>query len=101
MSVHPPTKQHDPSSIVAVGEKFKAFSKSLNDSLTVYEPMLGDEIPKAIKEFKEKNKNVDYAYEHDHITSLFEVYDSILGNQMDLHKSLSEYIKRVAGTKDT
>ncbi|MGB0944147.1 MAG: hypothetical protein ACPGUE_17190 [Marinomonas sp.] len=80
-------------------EKYKKFSESLHDLLNVYEPMLSDEIPKAIKVYLDKIESINLDYHNNRITNLFEVYDNVLFHQMELHKVLSDYIKNLAGTK--
>ncbi len=82
-------------------DKYRKLSKHLNDALNVYEPLLSDEVLIAIEKYKKANKAVDEAFEQDHITSLFEVYDNIYGNQKNLHSAISKHVKQLAGVKFT
>ncbi|TOE89064.1 hypothetical protein, partial [Vibrio parahaemolyticus] len=81
-------------------ENYKTLTKSLNESLTLYAPMLPDNVIEAIKKHKSESEKISEAYNNDFI-NIIEAYDSDYGNHVELLGVLDTYIKRIAGTKYT
>ena len=74
---------------------FKRFSKNISDSLYVYKPLLSQELVKSIEKYQLDEKNIDHAVDIAEINH-FEAYDGLHGYQKDLHKVLSNEIKKTA-----
>ena len=81
-------------------ENYNTLTKSLNESLTLYSPMLPDNVIEAIKKHKSKSEQIAEAYDND-VIDIIGAYDSDYGNHVELLGVLDTYIKRIAGTKYT
>ena len=74
----------------------ETFQKTISDSLNVYKPLLNSELINAIERYQEAEKNIEYAFVHEHF-SVFEAYDHQWNAQKKLHKIINHFIKEVAG----
>lgn len=74
---------------------YSIFDKYLEHTISVYGPLLNQEIIEAIEEYKKIDSNITHAYSIGRF-DIFQAYDSSYAAQEELMKTLSKSIKKYA-----